>query len=143
MNLRSLTFRSVPGHSFNDDNHCDLTPMLGDVGCLTVLITHVGITKHPAKEISSFLQLDCLEECSCRRRTPTCPKQHSTAIHNKVAHNLHGGEIRGIAMGNRLGERPGNCIFSPLSLSSLSSLSSCEGQVRTCWCSLIFNAFDA
>merc|ERR1719401_2759468 len=38
------------GHSFNDDNHCDLCTMLGD-----------------------------------------------------VAHNLHGGEIRGIAMGNRLG----------------------------------------
>eukprot|EP00438_Fugacium_kawagutii_P022833 Skav230308 [mRNA] locus=scaffold430:98494:99290:+ [translate_table: standard] len=58
------------GHSFNDDNHCDLTPMLGD-----------------------------------------------------VAHNLHGGEIRGIAMGNRLG--PGIEIASLPELGPGGSWSTC------------------
>ncbi|CAJ1339039.1 unnamed protein product [Effrenium voratum] len=58
------------GHSFNDDNHCDLTPMLGE-----------------------------------------------------VAHNLHGGEIRGIAMGNRLG--PGIEIASLPELGVGGSWSTC------------------
>lgn len=58
------------GHSFNDDNHCDLTTMLGD-----------------------------------------------------VAHNLHGGEIRGIARGNRLG--PGIEIASLPELGPGGSWSTC------------------
>eukprot|EP00435_Cladocopium_sp_Y103_P041379 s664_g11.t1 len=58
------------GHSFNDDNHCDLTPMLGE-----------------------------------------------------VAHNLHGGEIRGIAMGNRLG--PGIEVASLPELGPGGSWSTC------------------
>jgi hypothetical protein len=58
------------GHSFNDDNHCDLCTMLGD-----------------------------------------------------VAHNLHGGEIRGISMGNRLG--PGIEIASLPELGPGGSWSTC------------------
>jgi len=58
------------GHSFNDDNHCDLTPMLGD-----------------------------------------------------VAHNLNSGEIRGIAMGNRLG--PGIELASLPELGAGGSWSTC------------------
>jgi hypothetical protein len=58
------------GHSFNDDNHCDLCTMLGD-----------------------------------------------------VAHNLHGGDIRGIAKGNRLG--PGIEIASLPELGPGGSWSTC------------------
>uniref|UniRef100_A0A7S2DL80 Uncharacterized protein n=1 Tax=Alexandrium andersonii TaxID=327968 RepID=A0A7S2DL80_9DINO len=58
------------GHSFNDDNHCDLTPMLGE-----------------------------------------------------VAHNLHGGEIAGIARGNRLG--PGIELASLPELGQGGSWSTC------------------
>jgi len=58
------------GHSFNDDNHCDLTPMLGE-----------------------------------------------------VAHNLHQGEISGIAMGNRLG--PGIEVASLPELGIGGSWSTC------------------
>mmetsp|Transcript_56448 Transcript_56448/g.151093 ORF Transcript_56448/g.151093 Transcript_56448/m.151093 type:complete len:211 (-) Transcript_56448:119-751(-) len=58
------------GHSFNDDNHCDLTPMLG-----------------------------------------------------QVSHNLHGGEIAGIARGNRLG--PGIEIASLSELGQGGSWSTC------------------
>mmetsp|Transcript_22884 Transcript_22884/g.53559 ORF Transcript_22884/g.53559 Transcript_22884/m.53559 type:complete len:213 (-) Transcript_22884:229-867(-) len=66
---------SVPGggytgHSFNDDNHCDLTPMLGE-----------------------------------------------------VAHNLNQGEVRGIAIGNRLG--PGIEIASIPELGPGGSWSTC------------------
>ncbi|CAJ1339042.1 unnamed protein product [Effrenium voratum] len=67
------------GHSFNDDNHCDLTPMLGE-----------------------------------------------------VAHNLHGGEIRGIAMGNRLG--PGIEIASLPELGVGGSWSLGPSASSTCTC---------
>ncbi|CAE7900101.1 hypothetical protein AK812_SmicGene21724 [Symbiodinium microadriaticum] len=67
---RNVPGQGYTGHSFNDDNHCDLTPMLGE-----------------------------------------------------VAHNLHGGEIRGIAMGNRLG--PGIEIASLPELGPGGSWSTC------------------
>eukprot|EP00931_Biecheleriopsis_adriatica_P101028 TRINITY_DN76255_c0_g1_i1.p1 TRINITY_DN76255_c0_g1~~TRINITY_DN76255_c0_g1_i1.p1 ORF type:complete len:212 (+),score=38.86 TRINITY_DN76255_c0_g1_i1:75-710(+) len=66
----SVPGQGYTGHSFNDDNHCDLTPMLGE-----------------------------------------------------VAHNLNSGEIRGIAVGNRLG--PGIEIASLPELGQGGSWSTC------------------